>query len=89
MQSREMEMQLNGYGLTTAHILYHMPDFPTFLQTYVWQDYDLAPEFPEMKRFIDFWQSELEGRLHSVQFAHKRLVGPGEWHRVDGQYMIN
>lgn len=44
--SSDLERQLNGYGLTTAHILYRVPDFETVLQTYVWQDYDLAPDFP-------------------------------------------
>jgi hypothetical protein len=52
---KDMEKQLNGYGLTTAQILYHLPDHPAILQTYVWQDYDLAPDFPEMRT---------EGRVH-------------------------
>ena len=25
--SPEFERQMRGYGMTTAHILYHMPDF--------------------------------------------------------------
>ena len=28
--------QLNHYRLTTAEILYHMPDHPTLLQTFHW-----------------------------------------------------
>lgn len=61
--------QLNNYRLTTAHILYHYPDHPHLLQSYIWQEYDLAPHFPELKRFLDFWQRELEGKLHSVKVA--------------------
>jgi uncharacterized protein Usg len=53
--------QLSGYGLTTAHILYRLPDHPVFLQSYLWQDYDLAPDFPELHRFLDFWKRELDG----------------------------
>ena len=41
--SSEMERQLKGYGITTAHILYRIPHFQSVLQTYIWQDYDLAP----------------------------------------------
>ncbi len=89
MQKREIEMQLNGYGMTTASILYHLPDFPALLQSYIWQQYDLAPDFPEMHKFLDFWQEKLDGKLHSVRFAHKRLIGPGEWRKVDGQYILN
>lgn len=46
MASRDFIRQLEGYGLTTAEILYRMPDHPSLLQTYVWQDYDLAPGSP-------------------------------------------
>ncbi len=89
MVERELELQLQGYGLTTAHILYRLPDFPTLLQSYVWQDYDLAPEFPEMHGFLEFWEKSLDGPLHSVRFAHKRLIAPGEWRHVDGRIMLN
>ncbi|MFB2564124.1 usg protein [Rhizobium sp. IMFF44] len=87
--SSELEGQLNGYGLTTAHILYHIPDFESVLQTYVWQDYDLAPDFPEMHRFLDFWQSNLDGPLHSVRYSHRRLIGPNEWRRVEGEFKLH
>src|SRR3546814_17610256 len=53
--------------LTTAEILYNMPDHPALLQSYVWQDYDLAPKFPGLQKFLGFWESSLDGRLHSVR----------------------
>jgi uncharacterized protein Usg len=87
--SSDLERQLNGYGLTTAHILYRIPDFESVLQTYVWQDYDLAPDFPEMHRFLDFWQSNLDGPLHSVRYTHQRLIGPNEWRRVNGELKLH
>lgn len=89
MTSSEFERQIEGYGLTTAHILYRLPDFQSLLQTYVWQDYDLAPDFPEMRKFLDFWEDTLDGRLHSVRYTHKRLIGPNEWKRVDGEILLN
>ena len=45
-----------GYRLATAEITYHMPDFPALLQTFVWQHYDLAPHFPRLRKFLDFWR---------------------------------
>jgi uncharacterized protein Usg len=87
--SSDIERQLNGYGLTTAHILYRIPDFETVLQTYVWQDYDLAPDFPEMQKFLDYWQANLDGPLHSVWYTHQRLIGPNEWRRVDGEFKLH
>lgn len=87
--SSDFERQLNGYGLTTAHILYRIPDFKSVLQTYVWQDYDLAPDFPEMHKFLSFWQAKLDGPLHSVRYSHQRLIGPKEWRRVEGEFKLN
>ncbi|MFQ5562951.1 MAG: usg protein [Parvularculaceae bacterium] len=70
--------QLQGYRLATAEILYCMPDHPGLLQSYVWQDYDLAPHYPVLCKFLDFWVRELDGRLHSVKLAGKRLVSPAD-----------
>jgi len=81
--------QLQGYGLTTAHILYRLPDHPRILQSYVWQDYDLAPDFPQLERFLAFWRVKLEGALHSVEVAHKRLIGPSEWRKVDAVFGVH
>ncbi|SON56103.1 Usg protein, probable subunit of phosphoribosylanthranilate isomerase [Hartmannibacter diazotrophicus] len=89
MVSSDFLRQIDGYGLTTAKILYRLPDFPAILQSYVWQHYDLAPEFPELRRFLDFWQEKLEGPLHSVQVGHKRLIGPNEWRAFDADYMLH
>ena len=85
----EMELMLRGYGLTTAKILYRFPDHPHLLQTFVWQDYDLAPKFPVLRGFIDFWIAKLEGPLHSVQYTHKRLISATEWRKVDGELTLH
>lgn len=87
--SPDFERQIRGYGLTTAHILYRIPDFESVLQTYVWQDYDLAPDFPEMQKFLDFWQANLDGPLYSVRYTHQRLIRPNEWRRIEGEFKLN
>jgi len=78
MASRAFIRQLAGYGLTTAKILYRLPDHPVILQTYIWQDYDLHPRFPELQKFLDFWTAKLDGKLHSVTVAHSNLIKPAE-----------
>ncbi len=85
----ETEMMLKGYGLTTAEILYRMPDHPGLLQSFIWQHYDLAPKFPELLRFIEFWKRKLEGPLHSVTYTHRRLIAPNEWRNVSGELMLH
>jgi uncharacterized protein Usg len=72
------EMRNEGFGLTTARIIYRLPDNPLLLQDYVWQEYDLFPQFPTLRKFLAFWEEQLEGPLHSVTVAHQRLIRPVE-----------
>ena len=74
---------MDQYFLTTAEILYHMPDHPSMLQTYIWQEYDLLPKLPELKRFLDFWTQKLDGPLHSVTVASKSIISPTEINFAD------
>ena len=67
-------LQLKQYRLTTAEILYHMPDHPSLLQSYLWQEYDLAPQFPTLRKFLDFWTHNLDGKLHSVKVSSVDLL---------------
>lgn len=87
--SPEFRRQLEGYGLTTAEIIYRRPDARHWLQTFVWQEYDLFPEFPTLKKFLDFWQQRLDGPLHSVRVAHNRLIRPAELRLLDGDFRLN
>jgi uncharacterized protein Usg len=87
--SAAFRRQLEGYGLTTAEILYRMPDTPSFLQTFVWQEYDLFPQFPSLRKFLDFWQRQLDGPLHSVRVAHCRLIKPAEFKLLDGEFRLH
>ena len=89
MVSIEFERQLRGHGLTTAEILYRMPDHLHLLQSYLWQEYDTAPDFPVLRGFLDFWERELEGPLHTVKVAHLKLVKPSEWRPVDGLFRLH
>jgi len=86
---RDFEKQVIGYGLTTAQILYRRPDHRWLLQSYIWQDYDLFPNFPELQRFLAFWQEKLEGPLHSVQVAHQKLIKPAELRAIDGVFRLH
>jgi uncharacterized protein Usg len=89
MDCEDFRRQLEGYGLTTARILYRRPDHPWLLQTYIWQAYDLHPKFPELNRFLAFWREKLEGPLHSVLVAHSRLIQPAEFRSVGGEFRLH
>lgn len=75
----KFERQLSDYRLTTARIIYHLPDHALLLQEFIWQDYDIAPKFPILNRFLEFWTREIEGKLHSVYVARKDLITPGDY----------
>ena len=81
--------QLQGYRLTTAEILYHRPDHPVLLQSYVWQEYDLVPRFPVLNKFLRFWESQLDGKLHSVWVAATGIVTPAELKYFDGEFKLH
>lgn len=85
----EFALRLASYRLTTAHIFYHMPDHPGLLQEFVWQELDLAPKFPILKKFLDFWETHLEGRLHSVKVAQSQLIKPSEFRAVNGKLHLH
>jgi uncharacterized protein Usg len=87
--SADFLKQLAGYGLATAEILYRLPDHPKLLQTYIWQEYDIAPEFPTLIKFLTFWREKLEGPLYSVRVGHTKLIKPAEIRTIDGEFRLN
>jgi uncharacterized protein Usg len=89
LTDRDFERQLKGWSLTTAEITYAMPDYRSILQTYIWQDYDEAPSFPRLIKFLDFWSHNLEGPLKSVRVAHTYLIKPCELKHVNAEWRLH
>ena len=88
MRSRDFEAMIQGFSLTTAEILYRMPDHLSILQSYVWQDYDRHPEYPKLHKFLEFWSKNLEAPLFQVRVAHNRLISPREFRIARGEFGI-
>ncbi len=78
-----------GYRLTTAEILYHLPDHPALLQTFVWQSLDLAPNYPVLMRFLNFWQTNLDGKLHSVRVGSHNIIDAKEIRHANLEFTLN
>jgi uncharacterized protein Usg len=81
--------QLRDYRLTTAEILYRMPDHPSLLQSYTWQELDISPDFPVLQRFLAFWERSIEGKLHSVRIASCKLVQPARMLHAGAEYRLH
>ena len=84
-----LSLQLKDYRLTTAEIIYRLPDFPDVLQSYIWQELDLAPKFPVLSQFLDFWRDNIEGPLFQVRVASAALVKPSEIRVVNKEFLIH
>ena len=85
----DFRRQIQGYGLSTVEVSYYMPDHPALLQLFVYQHYDVAPEFPVLRDFLDHWRTDIEAAIHSVRIAHQHLIRPAEFRAVDGIVTIN
>ena len=85
----DFRAQLAGFSLTTAEIIYRLPDHPVLLQSYIWQDYDIAPRFPKLKGFLDFWSAKLDGKLFKVTVAHSALLRPAELRLINADFKVN
>lgn len=79
----DFEELLNGYRLTTVEIIYHLPDYPDILQVFIWQVYDIAPRYPRLKKFLDFWCHNIEGALHSIKIAGQEVITPSNFRFAD------
>lgn len=89
MSHGELSAQLRGFSLTTAEIFYRMPDHPSLLQSYVWQEYDVHPLFPRLKEFLNFWSRNLDGQLYRIRVAHKALIHPREFRLVENEMLLH
>lgn len=85
----DLARQLDGYRLATAEIVYHMPDHPGLLQTFIWQHLDIAPHYPELRRFLDFWCKNIEGKLHSVTVGRTTILTPSRYRRATGLFHLH
>ncbi len=78
MQNEEFGLRLQGWRLATAEVLYYLPDHPSLLQSFIWQTLDLAPSYPRIHRFLDYWRREIDAVIHSVQLATGETLAPAK-----------
>ena len=89
MDRQGLAMQLEGWRLTTAEVLYFMPDHPSVIQSFVWQTLDLAPRYPRVQKFLDYWKAEIEAVIHSVKVASGEELAPGRIRAATSWSLMN
>jgi len=50
---------------------------------------DKAPDFPVLHNFLEYCESNLDGKFHSVRIAQARLIRTNELRAVDGEFRIH
>jgi uncharacterized protein Usg len=55
--------------LTTIKVIYFLPDYDHILQEFVFQQYDIVPEYPRLNKFISFWKDNIEARIHRIDYT--------------------
>jgi uncharacterized protein Usg len=78
MEGDEVALRLKGWRLATAEVLYYLPDHPSLLQSFIWQTLDLAPSYPRIHKFLDYWRAEIDAVIHSVRLASGEHLAPAK-----------
>ena len=55
--------------IVTINVLYWMPDYTHILQEFIWQTSDMRPEYPRVRRFLNYWHDNIEAVISEVKIA--------------------
>ena len=50
-------------------MIYYLPDYNHILQEFIFQQYDIRPDYPKLNKFLRFWKKNIEARIHRVDFS--------------------
>lgn len=84
-----IDLQLKDYRLTTAEILYRMPDHLDLLQTFIWQLLDLPPRYPKLNKFLDYWEENIEGPIFSVRVNSVVIIQSPKMINVEHEFTLH
>ncbi len=87
----EMERQahiLNFPHLVTMEVIYHMPDHPDILQSFLWQNEDIVPDYPKAKTFVEHWIENIEAKINRILLGHKQDTLPPEYLFADYEFNL-
>ena len=44
-----------------------MPDYQHILQEFIWQTYDVKPEYPRVHKFLNYWHDNIEAVIEEIK----------------------
>jgi len=93
MNTHDLVRQLTGWRQITAEILYRMPDHPSLVQIFLWQEMDRWHDdpdmmFPRLRQFCAWWNANLDGAIVQVRVAAARVITAGELRHVSAELRL-
>jgi uncharacterized protein Usg len=55
----------------TTEVLYYLPDYPSLVQTFMFQKLDVLPELPRLHSFLNFWKNEIDAIIKDENIAYE------------------
>jgi uncharacterized protein Usg len=77
------KMLFKGYSLVTINVIYFLPDHRSLVNEFMWQTCDLSPKYPRVKKFLDFWQREIDAVIKEVQLSDSIGLKPRYFRKVE------
>jgi len=68
-----------GYSLVTVNVLYFLPDYSHVINSFCWQTLDLTPQYPRIRRFLKFWQTEIDAKIKEVVLSEMPQIPNQKW----------
>ena len=53
--------------IVTVNVFYWMPDYHHILQEFIWQTYDVTPEYPRVHNFLNYWHDNIEAVIEEIE----------------------
>lgn len=78
-----------GPQLASVEILYMTEGRPHLIQSFLWQDYDVAPGYPRLRNFLRFWVDHFGVTVHSVHLLDQGDPTPDEAHYMGYSLVVH
>ena len=56
--------------IVTISIFYYRPDATYLVNEFVWQTFDIVPEYPRIRKFLDHWRTDVQARIQEIYLLH-------------------
>lgn len=65
-----------------------MPDYLSVLQEFIWQTLDIAPDYPRISKFLEYWELNIEAPIYKVTIINSENYSTSPIKTVNKQYKI-